>query len=58
MQRRRRLEDDLALRQSLQRRGDDLSVLLEWASAGEDVAGDVERGLEELRQEVEAAETM
>ena len=57
MQRRRRLEDDLALRQSLQRRGDDLSVLLEWASAGEDVAADVERGLEELRQEVEAAET-
>jgi peptide chain release factor 2 len=57
MQRRRRLEDDLTLRQSLQRRADDLSVLVEWANAGEDVGGDLERGLEELQKEVEAAET-
>jgi peptide chain release factor 2 len=57
MQRRRRVEDDLALRQSLQRRRDDLSVLREWADGGEDVVADFTRGLEELRQEVEAAET-
>ncbi len=57
MQRRRRVEDDLGLLQSLQRRGDDLGVLLEWASAGEDVVGDLERALNELQREVEAAET-
>jgi peptide chain release factor 2 len=57
MQRRRRVEDDLTLLRSLQRRLDDLAVLQEWAMAGEDVLGDFERGLNELRQEVEAAET-
>ena len=57
MQKRRRLEDDLALRQSLQRRADDVGVLLEWANGGEDVTADLTRGLEELQQEVEAAET-
>jgi peptide chain release factor 2 len=57
MQRRRRIEDDLTLQRSLQRRSDDLSVLLEWAGSGEDVAADFTRGLQELRQEVEAAET-
>jgi len=57
MQRRRRLEDDIALRQSLRQRSDDLSVLLEWAGEGEDVAADFDRGLDALRQEVEAAET-
>ena len=57
MQRRRRVEDDLTLRRSLQRRGDDLAVLLEWAGAGEEVSADFARGLDELRQEVDAAET-
>jgi len=57
MQRRRRIEDDLALLTSLERRTDDLTVLLEWANAGEDVGADFERGLDELQQEVEAAET-
>jgi peptide chain release factor 2 len=57
MQRRRRLEDDLALQRSLVRRSDDLAVLFEWAASGEDVRADVERGLDELGQEVEAAET-
>jgi peptide chain release factor 2 len=32
-------------------------VLVEWAGAGEDVAADLERGLDELEAEVEAAET-
>src|ERR1044072_7888558 len=57
MQRRRRVEDDLTLLRSLQRRSDDLSVLVEWAAGGEDVTADFSKGLQELRQEVEAAET-
>jgi peptide chain release factor 2 len=56
MQRRRRLEDDIALRDSLRRRMDDLAVLIEWAEGGEDVGADLQRGLNELQQEVEAAE--
>jgi peptide chain release factor 2 len=56
MQTRRRLEDDKALLQSLHGRADDLGVLIEWASSGEDVSADLARGLEELREEVEAAE--
>jgi len=56
MQRRRRVEDDIALRDSLRRRMDDLAVLIEWAEGGEDVVADLERGLNELQQEVEAAE--
>ena len=50
MQRRRRIEDDLALRRSLKARGDDLAVLVEWANGGEDVGADLTKGLEELRQ--------
>jgi peptide chain release factor 2 len=57
MQRRRRLEDDRALQLSLRRRADDIGVLLEWANAGEDVTTDLARGLDELQQEVDAAET-
>jgi peptide chain release factor 2 len=57
MQRRRRVEEDLELRRSLQRRAEDLGVLVEWAGAGEDVAADLDRALAELQQEVEAAET-
>jgi peptide chain release factor 2 len=57
MQRRRRLDEDRALRDSLRRRADDLGVLIEWANAGEDVAGDLQRGLDELQSEIDAAET-
>ena len=57
MQRRRRVEGDLALRESLKRRADDLGVLFEWVAAGEDVGADLERGLDELQGEVETAET-
>jgi peptide chain release factor 2 len=56
MQRRRRVEDDIALRDSLRRRMDDLAVLIEWVQGGEDVGADLQRGLNELQQEVEAAE--
>jgi peptide chain release factor 2 len=57
MQRRRRVEDDLALRASLQKRADDLGVLVEWANSGEDVSTDLARALDDLQSEVEAAET-
>ncbi len=57
MQRRRRLEEDQTLLKSLHGRADDLGVLLEWGNAGEDVLTDFARGLDQLQQEVEAAET-
>ncbi|MEZ5417901.1 MAG: peptide chain release factor 2 [Vicinamibacterales bacterium] len=57
LQRRRRLAEDVELRDSLTRRLDDLGVLLEWAAGGEDVTVDLARGLDDLEAEVEAAET-
>jgi peptide chain release factor 2 len=57
MQRRRRVEGDIALLNSLKRRVDDLGVLFEWAANGEDVSADIQRGLDELQTEVETAET-
>jgi peptide chain release factor 2 len=57
LQRRRRLEEDVQLRDSLQRKLDDLHVLVEWAEAGEPVAADLSRALDELSVEVEAGET-
>jgi peptide chain release factor 2 len=57
MQRRRRLEADIALRESLTRRDDDLGVLFEWGRGGEDVAADLQRGLDGLQQEVDTAES-
>jgi peptide chain release factor 2 len=57
LQRRRRLEDDVAMSESLKRRAEDLAVLVEWAQAGESVADDLARGLDELAVEVESGET-
>ncbi|MEO6236152.1 MAG: peptide chain release factor 2 [Vicinamibacterales bacterium] len=57
LQRRRRLEEDVAMSDSLKRRVDDLAVLVEWAQAGESVADDLGRGLDELSTEVAAGET-
>jgi peptide chain release factor 2 len=57
MQRRRRLEEDRALLGSLRRRSDDIGVLIEWAGGGEDVTADLARALDDLQQEVDAAET-
>jgi len=56
LQRRRRLEDDCALIQSLRQRAEDLTVLLEWAGQGEDVDDDLPRALDDLTVQVEAAE--
>jgi peptide chain release factor 2 len=57
LQRRRRLEEDARLIDSLRRRGEDLGVLVDWANQGEDVGSDLKDGLDALAAEVEAAET-
>jgi peptide chain release factor 2 len=56
LQRRRRLEQDLDLIGSLKRKRDDLSVLLEWADAGESVDSEFGQALEALDSEVQAGE--
>ncbi|HXG88691.1 MAG TPA: peptide chain release factor 2 [Vicinamibacterales bacterium] len=56
LQRRRRLTEEVELRDSLVRKLDDLSVLLEWGTQGEDVSVDLQRALTVLDSEVEAAE--
>jgi peptide chain release factor 2 len=57
LQRRRRLEEDRDLSASLKTRIEDLAVLVEWAEAGEPVADDFARGLDELSTLVDAGET-
>ncbi len=57
LQRRRRLEEDRDLAESLARRLDDLAVLVEWAEAGEAVEGDLTRALDDLEALVETGET-
>jgi peptide chain release factor 2 len=57
LQRRRRLEEDRELSLSLGRRLDDLTVLVEWAEAGEAVADDLARALDDLTGAVDAGET-
>ena len=57
MQRRRRVDDELTLLQTLKRRSDDLGVLFEWAKAGENVDGDLQRSIDEFHQEIETAES-
>jgi peptide chain release factor 2 len=56
LQRRRRLEQDRDLIRSLTTRTGDLSVLLEWADAGESVDGELTQALDSLDQEVQAGE--
>src|SRR5687767_8256144 len=57
MQRRRRVDDELTLLQTLKRRSDDLGVLFEWAAAGEDVGADLQRSLDEFQQVIDIAES-
>jgi peptide chain release factor 2 len=57
LQRRRRLEEDRELSDSISRRMEDLTVLVEWAEAGEPVAEDLGRALDELAAQVDAGET-
>jgi len=57
LQRRRRLEEDRDLSEALGRQIDDLAVLAEWAGAGEPVADDMARALDDLAAQVDAGET-
>ena len=56
LQRRRRLKDDRALLDSLRRRSEDLTVLVDWAAQGEVVDDDLNQALDDLNAEVETAE--
>ena len=56
LQRRRRLEDDRALIESLGRRTEDLAVLVEWLTQGEEVGEELAGALDALEVEVETAE--
>lgn len=56
LQRRRRLETDLALTESLRKKADDLAVVMEWANAGEAVDEDLASALDALGGEVDAGE--
>ena len=56
LRRRQRVSEDVDLKNSLGRRIDDLTVLIEWAQAGEDVVPDLEKALNALETEVEAGE--
>ena len=57
LQRRRRLEEDRDLSESLRKRLEDLTVLVEWGEAGEPVADDLGRALDDLSAQVDAGET-
>jgi peptide chain release factor 2 len=56
LQRRRKLESDRALAESLRRQADDLGVLVDWARQGEDVGADLARGLGQFARDLDAAE--
>ena len=56
LQRRRRLEEDVALRERLTKQRDDLVVIAEWLDAGEPVEEDYLRALDQFEQEVDAGE--
>ena len=56
LQRRRRLEDDKTLAESLRRQSEDLGVLLDWARQGEDVGADLARSLDRYAHDIENGE--
>jgi peptide chain release factor 2 len=56
LQRRRRLEEERAMGESLRKRSEDLAVLIEWIGQGEEVGPELEEGLKALAREVEAGE--
>ena len=56
LQRRKSVEGDRALAESLRRQTDDLSVLVDWARQGEDVSADFSRALESYARDVQSAE--
>ena len=57
MQEQRKIQSEITLCKSLKQRVEDLAVLVEWASSGEETGADLERGLDGLEQEIDTAET-
>jgi peptide chain release factor 2 len=51
------LTEDRELRDSLAKKIDDIGVLLEWAQGGEEVTADLQKALDQLDEQVDAAET-
>jgi len=56
LRRRRGLQDDRDLAESLRRKGGDLEVLVDWAGQGEEVGDDLQTALDALATEVENGE--
>ena len=56
LRRRRRLQDDRDLSESLGQKVSDLEVLVDWAEQGEEVVGDLQAALDALAAEVETCE--
>ena len=56
LQRRRRLDDDRLIAESVRTQTDDLAVLIEWGRQGENVSADLGAGLARLAESIEAGE--
>ena len=56
LQRRRRLDDDRIIAESVRTQTDDLAVLIEWGRQGENVSADLGAGLTRLAESIEAGE--
>ncbi len=56
LRRQRRLQEERELSESLRQKVSDLEVLLDWARQGEEVADDLQTGLDALALEVETGE--
>jgi peptide chain release factor 2 len=56
LQRRRRVEEDVTLRDSLKRRSEDLQVIADWLEQGEPMEADFIGGLDEIEKEIDAGE--
>ena len=56
LQRRRRLDDERALAESIRKQTDDLAVLFDWAKQGEDVSAELAKALEAFSRDVQSAE--
>ena len=56
LRRRRRLQDDRDLAESLRQKVSDLEVLVDWAGQGEEVGDDLQAALDAIAMEVETGE--
>ena len=56
LQRRRRLDEQRQLAESLRKQSDDLTVLVDWARQGEDVSAELGPALEKYGRDIQSAE--